>query len=148
MAEGNVAEFRRYLPGLTVDLSGSDARTFSIDGAPADSKPVTFGGLSLSTPTDTGRAVAVGFFNLNNISRIDERSLGPAELIVAQKGGSAADVAGGLRSLRLKGGDFGAGLFAEFKVFTDAEAVKPTGDSPRNDAVAVFKPGNVESAVG
>ena len=76
VAEGNVAEFLRYLPGLTVDLSGGDARTVSIDGAPADSTPVTFGGLSLSTPTGTGRAVEVGFFNLNNISRI-EVSLSP-----------------------------------------------------------------------
>ncbi len=76
VAEGNVAEFLRYLPGLTVDLSGGDARTVSIDGAPADNTPVTLGGLSLSTPTGTGRAVEVGFFNLNNISRV-EVSLSP-----------------------------------------------------------------------
>ncbi len=71
VAEGNVAEFLRYLPGLTVDLSGGDARTVSIDGAPADNTPVTLSGLSLSSPTGTGRAVEVGFFNLNNISRIE-----------------------------------------------------------------------------
>ncbi len=71
VAEGNVAEFLRYLPGLTVDLSGGDARTVSIDGAPAENTPVTLGGLSLSSPTGTGRAVEVGFFNLNNISRIE-----------------------------------------------------------------------------
>jgi iron complex outermembrane receptor protein len=71
VAEGNVAEFLRYLPGLTVDLSGGDARFVSIDGAPAENTPVTLGGLSLSSPTGTGRAVEVGFFNLNNISRIE-----------------------------------------------------------------------------
>ena len=71
VAEGNVAEFLRYLPGLTVDLSGGDARTVSIDGAPAENTPVTLNGLSLSSPTGTGRAVEVGFFNLNNISRIE-----------------------------------------------------------------------------
>lgn len=71
VAEGNVAEFLRYLPGLTVDLSGGDARTVSIDGAPAANTPVTLNGLSLSSPTGTGRAVEVGFFNLNNISRIE-----------------------------------------------------------------------------
>lgn len=76
VAEGNVAEFLRYLPGLTVDLSGGDARTVSIDGAPAANTPVTLAGLSLSSPTGTGRAVEVGFFNLNNISRI-EVSLSP-----------------------------------------------------------------------
>jgi TonB-dependent receptor len=71
VAEGNVAEFLRYLPGLTVDLSGGDARTVSIDGAPPENTPVTLNGLSLSSPTGTGRAVEVGFFNLNNISRIE-----------------------------------------------------------------------------
>lgn len=71
VAEGNVAEFLRYLPGLTVDLSGGDARTVSIDGAPAENTPVTLAGLSLASPTGTGRAVEVGFFNLNNISRIE-----------------------------------------------------------------------------
>ncbi len=76
VAEGNVAEFLRYLPGLTVDLSGGDARFVSIDGAPAANTPVTLGGLSLASPTGTGRAVEVGFFNLNNISRI-EVSLSP-----------------------------------------------------------------------
>ncbi len=76
VAEGNVAEFLRYMPGLTVDLSGGDARTVSIDGAPAANTPVTLGGLSLPSPTGTGRSVEVGFFNLNNISRI-EVSLSP-----------------------------------------------------------------------
>jgi iron complex outermembrane receptor protein len=71
VAEGNVAEFLRYLPGLTVDLSGGDARFVSIDGAPAENTPVSLGGLSLSSPTGTTRSVEVGFFNLNNISRIE-----------------------------------------------------------------------------
>ncbi|MSU51483.1 MAG: TonB-dependent receptor [Opitutus sp.] len=71
VAEGNVAEFLRYLPGITVDLSGGDARTVSIDGAPAANTPVTLSGLNLSSPTGVGRAVEVGFFNLNNISRIE-----------------------------------------------------------------------------
>lgn len=71
VAEGNVTEFLKYLPGITVDLSGGDGRTISIDGAPAASTPITLGGIGLSSPTGTGRAIEVGFFNLNNISRIE-----------------------------------------------------------------------------
>ena len=71
VAEGNVTEFLKYLPGVTVDLSGGDGRTISIDGAPAANTPITIGGVGLSSPTGTGRAVEVGFFNLNNISRIE-----------------------------------------------------------------------------
>ena len=78
VAEGNVAEFLRYLPGITVDLSGGDARTVSIDGAPAANTPITIAGLNLPSPgnNNTNRSVEVGFFNLNNISRI-EVSLSP-----------------------------------------------------------------------
>jgi len=71
VSEGNVTEFLKYLPGVTVDLSGGDGRTVSIDGAPAANTPITIGGVGLSSPTGTGRAVEVGFFNLNNISRIE-----------------------------------------------------------------------------
>jgi TonB-dependent receptor len=71
VSEGNVTEFLKYLPGVTVDLSGGDGRTISIDGAPAANTPITIGGVGLSSPTGTGRAVEVGFFNLNNISRLE-----------------------------------------------------------------------------
>jgi len=81
---------------------------------------------------------------LGRVGDAAERSLGLAELVVGKKCGSAADVAGGPCGLRFKGSQFRTGLFARFEVLTDAEAVKPTGDSPRNDAVAIFKPGNVE----
>ena len=76
VAEGNVAEFLRYLPGLTIDLSGGDARTVSIDGAPSENTPVTLAGISLPAANSTGRQVEVGMFNLNNISRV-EVSLSP-----------------------------------------------------------------------
>jgi TonB-dependent receptor len=71
VSEGNVTEFLKYLPGVTIDLSGGDGRTVSIDGAPAENTPITIGGVGLSSPTGTGRAVEVGFFNLNNIARIE-----------------------------------------------------------------------------
>ncbi len=73
VAEGNVAEFLKYMPGVTIDLSGGDGRTISIDGAPADNTPITIAGINLPTPgnNNTSRAVEVGFFNLNNVSRIE-----------------------------------------------------------------------------
>lgn len=33
----------------------------------------------------------------------------------------------------------GGGLFANFQVFADADTREPTGDAPRDDAVAVFE---------
>jgi TonB-dependent receptor len=73
VAEGNVAEFLKFMPGVTIDLSGGDGRTISIDGAPAANTPITIGGIGLPAPgnNSTSRSVEVGFFNLNNVSRIE-----------------------------------------------------------------------------
>ncbi|MEY3607905.1 MAG: hypothetical protein RLZZ447_693, partial [Verrucomicrobiota bacterium] len=73
VAEGNVTEFLKYLPGITVDQSGGDGRYISIEGAPNANTPITLGGISLSAPGDnnTSRGIEVGFFNLNNVSRIE-----------------------------------------------------------------------------
>ena len=73
VAEGNVTEFLKYLPGVTVDMAGGDGRYVSIEGAPVANTPITIGGIGLSSPGDnsTGRGIEVGFFNLNNVSRIE-----------------------------------------------------------------------------
>jgi TonB-dependent receptor len=73
VAEGTVTEFLKYLPGITVDQSGGDGRYISIEGAPNANTPITLGGISLSAPGDnnTSRGIEVGFFNLNNVSRIE-----------------------------------------------------------------------------
>ena len=73
VAEGNVTEFLKYLPGITVDQSGGDGRWISIEGAPAANTPITIGGIGLPAPgnNNTSRSIEVGFFNLNNVSRIE-----------------------------------------------------------------------------
>ncbi|MBP8256949.1 MAG: TonB-dependent receptor [Opitutaceae bacterium] len=76
IAEGNVGEFLRFLPGLLIDYNGVDARSVSIDGAPEQNTPVTLAGVNLPASNRTGRQVEVAMFNLNNISRI-EVSLSP-----------------------------------------------------------------------
>lgn len=76
IAEGNVGEFLRFLPGLIIDYNGVDARSVSIDGAPEQNTPVTLAGVNLPASNRTGRQVEVAMFNLNNISRI-EVSLSP-----------------------------------------------------------------------
>ena len=73
IAEGNVAEFLRYMPGVNIELSGGDARFVSLDGAPNANTPITLAGFMVpSTPgTSTMREIEIGFFNLNNVSRIE-----------------------------------------------------------------------------
>lgn len=73
IAEGNAAEFLKFLPGITIEYSGGDAREISINGVPPDNVPVTIDGFSLASGgnANTRRAVEVGFVALNNVSRIE-----------------------------------------------------------------------------
>ena len=63
MAEGNVAEFMKFLPGVAMDVGESgDANTVSINGVPAANVPITVGGFDLASAnqnfgTGTGREV-------------------------------------------------------------------------------------------
>jgi iron complex outermembrane receptor protein len=63
VAEGNVAEFLKFLPGITIDYTGGNARDISINGVPAANVPVTLDGFSVASAgvgdTNTGRAVAI-----------------------------------------------------------------------------------------
>ncbi len=73
VAEGNAAEFLKFLPGITIDYTGGNARDISINGVPADNVPVTLDGFSIaSAPGNaTGRSVASDMISINNLSRIE-----------------------------------------------------------------------------
>ena len=73
VAEGNVAEFLKFLPGVTIDYTGGNARDISINGVPSDNVPVTLDGFSIaSAPGNaTGRSVASDMISINNLSRIE-----------------------------------------------------------------------------
>ena len=73
VAEGNVAEFLKFLPGVTIDYTGGNARDISINGVPANNVPVTLDGFSIaSAPGNaTGRSVASDMISINNLSRIE-----------------------------------------------------------------------------
>ena len=40
VAEGNVGEFLKFIPGISMDYGGGDARTISLGGAPSNNVPV------------------------------------------------------------------------------------------------------------
>jgi iron complex outermembrane recepter protein len=73
VAEGNVAEFLRFLPGVTIDYTGGNARDISINGVPSANVPVTVDGFGLSAAANlgTGRAVQADMISINNLSRIE-----------------------------------------------------------------------------
>jgi TonB-dependent receptor len=72
VAEGHVGEFLKFLPGVTMEYAGGNAREISINGAPAGSVPVTLDGFSLATAiSGISRAAAVDMVSINGISRVE-----------------------------------------------------------------------------
>jgi len=74
VAEGNAAEFIKFMPGVTIDYTGGNARDISINGVPSAFVPVTVDGFSLATAATggaTSRAVQSDMISINNLSRIE-----------------------------------------------------------------------------
>jgi iron complex outermembrane recepter protein len=72
--EANVAEFLKYVPGVTIDNQGGNGRWISINGVPTDYVPVTINGFSLASTggdNETGRSVEVDMVSINTLSRIE-----------------------------------------------------------------------------
>jgi iron complex outermembrane receptor protein len=76
IAEGNVAEFLKFLPGVNIDYAGGNARDISLNGVPGDYVPVTLDGFSLASAVGggaggTNRSVGLDQVSINNLSRIE-----------------------------------------------------------------------------
>lgn len=73
VAEGNVGEFLKFVPGMAMDTGGGVSRSISIGGAPPDNVPVSIGGFSVASATsgNAGRRVELEQISINNISRIE-----------------------------------------------------------------------------
>lgn len=71
--EGNLGEFIKFIPGVTVNYSSFDAREISIRGLPSNSTPVMVDGNRMASAASSGvtRAVEVGGLMMNNISRVE-----------------------------------------------------------------------------
>jgi outer membrane cobalamin receptor len=76
IAEGNVAEFLKFMPGVNIDYAGGNAREVSINGVPGDYVPVTIDGFSLASAVGggsggTNRSVGLDQVSINNLSRVE-----------------------------------------------------------------------------
>ncbi|MBI5769053.1 MAG: carboxypeptidase regulatory-like domain-containing protein [Verrucomicrobia bacterium] len=73
IADGSVGEFMKFLPGMTSDYTGGDARRVSINGVPAGNIPITFGGFDLASASaaSTARTVELDQVSINSIARIE-----------------------------------------------------------------------------
>lgn len=73
VAEGNVGEFLKFLPGVTLDYQDADARAVSVRGLPSSTTGVSIDGNAVA---NTGAGVADRRFefdqlSINNVSRVE-----------------------------------------------------------------------------
>ncbi|MCX6953301.1 MAG: TonB-dependent receptor [Verrucomicrobia bacterium] len=76
IAEGNVAEFVKFMPGVNIDYAGGNARDISLNGVPSIYVPVTIDGFGLASAVGggsggTARSVGLDQVSINNLSRIE-----------------------------------------------------------------------------
>lgn len=72
-ADGSVAEFMKYLPGISINYVGGTANTISVDGAPANNVPITVGGFDLASTSSasTSRSIELLQLSIKNLSRLE-----------------------------------------------------------------------------
>ena len=73
VSDGNVGEFLKFLPGMSINSVGGEARTFMLNGVPPNNVPISVGGFDLASAagSSTSRRVEVDQVSLNNIARIE-----------------------------------------------------------------------------
>jgi iron complex outermembrane recepter protein len=73
IGDGSVGEFMKFLPGITSDYTGGDARRFSINGVPAGNVPISFGGFDMASGAGagTGRQIELDQVSINSVARVE-----------------------------------------------------------------------------
>lgn len=73
IADGNVGEFAKYLPGVTLNRSGSDGLNISIGGVPPSGTPVLLdgNGIASAASSNTDRTVEFENIAVGGMSRVE-----------------------------------------------------------------------------
>ncbi len=72
-SEGDIGEFLKFLPGVSMDYLAGDARQVSLGGVEFNYTPVTLGGFGMTNGNQggTNRGVSLEYVSLNNVSRVE-----------------------------------------------------------------------------
>lgn len=73
VTEGNVGEFLKYLPGVSVDFVSADVRSVSVRGLASNFTPVTMDGnrMASAASSESSRTFEFEQVSLNNVARIE-----------------------------------------------------------------------------
>jgi iron complex outermembrane receptor protein len=71
IADGNVGEFVKFLPGVSLGFSGGHAASISVGGMPPDSTPIMIDGNRVASATAETRQVQLDQISINNMARVE-----------------------------------------------------------------------------
>ncbi len=86
----NIGEFLLFLPGVSIETSGSEAATVSLRGFPGSNSGLTIDGGSLATSFSGGntRSIDLREVPMNNISRVEVTKVATPDMPASGLGGS------------------------------------------------------------
>lgn len=90
IAEGNVGEFLKFIPGITIDQVGPDARNISVRGLPPESTVVMVDGSPMASAASAtaSRVFELEQVSINNVSRVEVTKSPTPDLPANAVGGS------------------------------------------------------------
>ena len=90
IAEGNVGEFLKFIPGVTIDQVGPDARNISVRGLPPDATAVMVDGSPMASAASStaSRVFELEQVSINNVSRVEVTKSPTPDLPANAVGGS------------------------------------------------------------
>jgi iron complex outermembrane recepter protein len=90
MAEGNVGEFLKFIPGVTIDYVGADARNISVRGLPSLATPVMVDGAPMASAASSSasRIFELEQVSINNVSRVEVTKSPTPDLPASAVGGA------------------------------------------------------------
>ena len=89
ISDGNVGEFLKYLPGVSVGYSAWDPNTVSLRGMPSSTTVVTLDGSAISSVSSgNDRTMTLFGLSMNNVSRIEVTKSPTPDLPANALGGS------------------------------------------------------------
>jgi hypothetical protein len=73
VAEGNIGEFLKFIPGVTIDQVGPDARNISLRGLPPEATAVMVDGAPMASAASSSasRIFELEQVSINNVSRVE-----------------------------------------------------------------------------
>lgn len=88
--EGNVGEFVKFLPGVSIEYFAADARSITVRGLPSNYTPVSMDGNRLSSAgsSQATRTVELEQISINNVARVEVNKSNTPDMPADALGGS------------------------------------------------------------